>query len=157
MYIRQAAEPDLEIIKKITHETIKTIFPRYYPYGVVDFFVSYHSTESIAEDIGRDRVFVMEAEDVPVGTVTIKDHEICRLFVLPGHQRKGYGKALMEYAEEQVFKKTRKIRLDASLPAKEMYMKLGYKAVESHTYLTENGDYLCYDVMEKMQHIPEHS
>ncbi len=37
--------------------------------------------------------------------------------------------------------------MDASLPAKRIYRKRGYKETEYNTVKTDNGDYLCYDVM----------
>jgi GNAT superfamily N-acetyltransferase len=101
------------------------------------------------DDIVSGNVFLAMAEHEAVGTVTIKNVEICRLFVLPRHQGKGYGKALMAYAEREIFLKSAIIRLDASLPAKGMYLKNGYKVLENHIMPTDNGDYLCYDVMEK--------
>ena len=39
----------------------------------------------------------------------------------------------------------------ASLPAKPIYKKRGYRETEYHTVQTENGDFLCYDVMEMKQ------
>lgn len=51
-------------------------------------------------------------------------------------------------------KKFNKIRLDASLPAKEIYLNQGYKEIEFHSILTQNGDYLCYDTMEKSSILP---
>ena len=149
MHIRQTVESDLETVKSITHETIKTIYPRYYPTGAVDFFLAHHSAENIETDIASGNIFLAMAGNEAVGTVTIKDIEICRLFVLPRHQGKGYGKALLEFAEKAVLQKSARIRLDASLPAKGIYLKYGYKSLEYHTIPTNSDDYLCYDVMEK--------
>jgi hypothetical protein len=39
--------------------------------------------------------------------------------------------------------------LDASFPAKKIYIKRGYEPTEYNMIETENGDYLCFDVMEK--------
>jgi GNAT superfamily N-acetyltransferase len=152
--IRQATKIDLDTIKNITYETIQTIYPHYYPRGAVDFFVQYHSYENIVTDIESDKVFVLEKDKTAVGTVTINGIEICRLFVLPHYQRKGYGKALLEFSEKYISKKSKKIRLDSSLPAKEIYLNRGYKEIESHSIVTPNGDYLCYDVMEKNSSSP---
>jgi len=149
MHIRQADDTDLEAVKKITCETIQTIYPRYYPKGAVDYFLSHHSDENIAEDISQKRVFLLEIEKLPVGTVTVKDSEICRLFVRPSYQRKGYGSALLDFSEQVILKKSKTIQLDASLPAKEIYLKRGYREISSHSILTENGDYLFYEMMEK--------
>ena len=41
------------------------------------------------------------------------------------------------------------IVLDASLSAKAIYLKRGYRQTDYHTIRTVNGDHLCYDVMTK--------
>lgn len=154
MDIRNAGLIDLEPIKEIVSKTIRIIYPRYYPKGAVDFFLLHHSEENITIDIVSKNVFVLEIEEVPIGTVTIKEFEICRLFVLPQYQGKGHGGALLNFSEQLIANECRKIHLDASLPAKEIYLRRGYKVIESNSILTESGDYLCYDVMEKNVAIP---
>ena len=84
-------------------------------------------------------------------TVTIKDNEICRLFVLPKFQHKGYGKELIDYAERVILKNHSEIILDASMSAKNIYKMRGYKETEYNQIITESGDILCYDVMKKEQ------
>ena len=154
MNIRQAIKTDLNAVKNITYETIQTIYPHYYPKGAVDFFIQHHSDENIAADIEAGIVFIMEIDKTTIGTVTIKGIEICRLFILPQYQKNGYGRALLDFSEKQVSKSSKRIRLDASLPAKEIYIKRGYKEIESHSILTPNGHYLCYDIMEKNSILP---
>lgn len=149
MKIRQAKKLDLDIIKNIIYETIESIYPHYYPKGVVDFFIHHHRDENITMDIELSRLFIIEVDNKVVGTVTIKDNEINRLFVLPQYQKKGYGRALLDFSEKEISKIYKKIRLDASLPAKEIYLKRGYKEIESRSIVTLNGDCLCYDIMEK--------
>lgn len=75
-------------------DTILSVYPRYYPGGAVKFFCDHHSDERIMDNIKGGKVFLFETEAVSVGTVTISDNEINRLFVLPEHQRNGYGKQL---------------------------------------------------------------
>ena len=38
--------------------------------------------------------------------------------------------------------------LDASLPAKKIYIKRGYQAIEYKMIEMDSGDYLCFDIME---------
>ena len=149
MNIREATKKELYTVRSITYKTIQTIYPHYYPKGAVDFFIQHHSDKNIATDIEAGNVFILEIGKISVGTITIKGIEICRLFVLPQYQGNGYGRVLLDFAEKYVSKNSKKIRLDASLPAKEIYLKRGYKEIESHSILTINGDYLYYDVMEK--------
>ena len=84
-----------------------------------------------------------------IGTITVKDNEICRLFVLPAYQGKGFGTEMLDFAEEIIFQHHSKVILDASLPAKKQYLKRGYKDIEFNIIATGDNDFLCYDVMEK--------
>ncbi|MBR5091494.1 MAG: GNAT family N-acetyltransferase [Ruminiclostridium sp.] len=150
MSIRTAQMPDFDVVRKITRETIREIYPHYYPGGAVEFFLNHHSDENIANDISAGLVFLCcDAEGNTAGTVTIRENEICRLFVLPRYQRNGYGKELLEFAESEIAKRYEEIVIDASLSAKSIYLRRGYKETEYHTIRTENGDNLCYDVMKK--------
>lgn len=150
MSIKLATISDLDIIKQITHKTITEIYPHYYSDGAVSFFLNHHNENNIIDDIKKHCVFIyVDTEDTIVGTVTIKNNEICRLFVLPEYQGNGYGKELLEFAEMTISNNYDEIKIDASLSAKMIYLKRGYKETEYHTIKTENNDYLCYDVMKK--------
>ena len=153
MKIALAHKEDLPIVRLITQTTIRAVYPRYYPKGAVDFFTQHHSDEHIAADIAASRVYLLWAETEPVGTVTIADNNINRLFVLPEHQHQGYGKKLLDFAEEKILENYDCIQMDASLPAKAIYLKRGYKETEYHIIETENGDWLCYDVMKREKHV----
>lgn len=148
MEIRHALSTDAKKIHELSHRTIQHIYPHYYPQGTVSFFLAHHSAERIAEDILQQQVFVL-MEETLLGTVTLKDNEICRLFVLPEYQGKGYGRMLLDFAESTISTHNELIRLDASLPSKIIYLNRGYREVDSNCISAENGDYLCYDVMEK--------
>ncbi|MBR3393758.1 MAG: GNAT family N-acetyltransferase [Firmicutes bacterium] len=149
MEIRKAAIKEFEIVKQITQTTIHAVYPKYYPAGAVEFFARHHSDERIRKDIEDGIVYVLTDEGVCAGTVTVADNEINRLFVLPEYQHRGFGRALLDFAEEKVSASFDTIRMDASLPAKKIYLLRGYKETEYHMIPTGDGDYLCYDVMEK--------
>lgn len=150
MSIRKAFPSDLDIVKEISEATISEIYPKYYPKGAVDFFLAHHNQNNILNDIKNGCVYLFfDKSGVAVATVTVKSNEICRLFVLPGHQSSGLGTKMLDFAEKLIAAHYSKIRLDASLPAKQIYLKRGYKDVEFNTIQTENNDFLCYDVMEK--------
>lgn len=150
MFIRPALVQDAQTVHRIAKETISAVYPRYYPQGAVDFFLHHHNPDAIVRDIETGCVYLaVDEKDAPVGTVTIRENEILRLFVLPAFQGKGHGKMLLDFAEETVAKQFDTIIIDASLPAKSLYLKRGYRETAYHQLPTENGDYLCYDVMEK--------
>ena len=118
------------------------------------------------KDIERNRVFLcLDGSRNTVGTITIKKNEICRLFVLPSCQGIGYGTEMLDFAEQAIFAQyskvvldaslpakkiyLKKVVLDASLPAKKIYLKRGYKDIEFNSIAVGNQEFLCYDVMEK--------
>ena len=146
MEIKKAAINDFETVKRITTTTIKEIYPKYYPNGAVSFFLMHHNDNNILNDIENGYVYILS----DIGTVTIKENHINRLFVIPRHQGKGYGKQLMDFAENAILSQYSEIITDASLPAKGMYKKRGYIELNYNTIETENGDYLCYDEMKKI-------
>ena len=149
--IRQAKQQDLEEIVALVRNTIKIIYPRYYPEGAVDFFLKHHEKDKVKSDLIAGRVYVFTSNNKTLGTVTIKGNEIARLFVEPEMQGKGFGSRLIDFAEECIWKGHEEICLDASFPAKQIYLNRGYREKEYHKIVTENGDYLCYDEMVKNQ------
>lgn len=151
MEIVKATEQDFNEVRRITQITISEVYPKYYPSGAVEFFKNHHNDNNILDDIKDGIVYVLQDGDCYVGTVTIKNNDINRLFVLPEHQHKGYGRSLLDFAEAEILKKYDEILLDASLPAKAIYLKRGYLEFEYHQIETLNGDYLCYDLMKKQK------
>ena len=112
----------------IAHTTIKQVYPHYYPDGAVTFFLNHHSKDCIMGDIADGYVFLCrDNEGRIVGTVTVRENEIGRLFVLPQYQGNGYGKEMLDFAESEIAECYGNIILDASLPAKSIYLKRGYK------------------------------
>ena len=149
MEIRRAEKKDLVKIHILVIDTIHNVFPRYYPQGAVYSFLDHHRESEILADIENQNAYVLEVDGVLVGTITIKENMINRLFLLPGYQGKGYGKNLLEYAENMIYKDHETVRLETSLPAKLFYLKYGYKEVASDFIVVANGDILFWDVMEK--------
>lgn len=150
MNIRKAQEQDFDTVKKITQDTIREIYPKYYPQGAVRFFAEHHSDEKIMSDISKGIVYLLISDEgQPAGTVTLTDNEIDRLFVLPSFQHKGYGRALMDMAEEKILSSYDSVILHASLPAKSIYLKRGYREIDYLKIDTGHGDFLCADVMQK--------
>jgi GNAT superfamily N-acetyltransferase len=149
MNIRSAGRDDFKIIQNIVHITVKSIYPKYYPSEVVDFFLEHHNTENIMKDIINSSVYILLEDNKAVGTGTKDGRYIGRVYVLPEYQGKGYGAALMNYLENEILKEASSSYLEASLPSYSFYLKYGYKPTEYHQYEVKNNKVLCYYVMEK--------
>lgn len=148
--IRKADVKEYDVITALVRKTIEAVYPQYYPAGAVRFFLEHHKPEKILADINAGNVYVLESDGVLAGTVTIDENEIARLFVKPSGQGSGLGRQLMDFAENMIFGYSETVRLASSLPAKSIYIKRGYREKEYRKILTDNGDFLCYDVMEKV-------
>lgn len=151
MEIIKAQINNFETVKNITQYTILQIYPHYYPAGVVEFFQEHHCDNYIMTDIIQGKVFIVRDEEENIGTVTLDGNEINRLFVLPKFQRKGYGTAVMEFAEKMIFESYPEILLHASLPGKKLYLKRDYIEVEYRTKAVSHGDWICIDIMKKIR------
>ena len=104
------------------------------------FFLAHHKTENIKKDIDSESVYLLVDGEKGMGTVTLRGNEICRLFVLPECEHQGLGRRLLDFAEERIGEKYSEILIDSSLPAKQIYIKRGYIATETHTIVAGNGD-----------------
>lgn len=147
-YIK-ATEKDLEQITALVQETIKTIYPKYYPKEVVDFFSELHCFENIRKDVEEGRVGVLKAENEIVGTGCFNENHITRVYVKPSAQKQGYGSYIMQCLEKEIASRYETVNLDASLPACCLYEKRGYKTVKHERWNVKNGVVLVYEVMEK--------
>ena len=148
--IRRAAAEDLPTVRAITRETIEAVYPHYYPAGAVAFFLAHHNDDAIRLDIAENRVYLYISDNgQAVGTVTVTENDIGRLFVLPAHQGHGYGGALLRFAEKLIAQQYAEAVLDASFAAKAIYLRHGWQETGWHLISCENGDYLCHDTMKK--------
>lgn len=156
MKISEATSGEFDTVRQITETTINAIYPQYYPIDAVREFLNFHCDENIKRDINAGNTYLLSFEGAFAGTGTIQEgNHIARVFVLPEHQGKGLGSELMEFLEHAISEKYSYAVLDASWPAYSMYLKRGYQPVSYEKLPTENGAFLCYNVMEKS--LPTHA
>lgn len=147
-----AAKENLQDVYNVVQYTIKTIYPKYYPAEVVDFFCEHHNRAAILKDIENGFVSILKANDKIVATGCFVENHITRVYVLPEYQKKGYGTFIMKNIEAQIAEKYDKAYLDASLAAAIFYERLGFSTVKHEKYPVENDVVLVYEIMEKGLH-----
>ncbi len=140
-----------EQVAAIVRETIQKVYPHYYPSGAVQFFLDLHNEARIEEVMSYEEIYLAMVQGNIIGTGSIRKNEICRLFILPEYQGKGYGSRLMDLLEARILENYPKVHVDASFPAESMYLKQGYQIISYEKIETENGDFLCYHTMEKRE------
>lgn len=149
MEYRKATDKDIECVLHIVQSTVTTIYPKYYPKEVVDFFCALHSRENIARDIENGKAGILLAGAQTVGTGSHDGNHITRVYVLPEFQGKGYGSYIMQCLENEIGKEYDTVQLDASLPACHLYEQRGYRTVRHEKWNVENDAVLVYEVMER--------
>lgn len=147
-YIK-AEKENTEAIYALVQNTIREIYPKYYPREVVEFFCQLHSRENIAKDIESGNVGILTDGARIVGTGSSRDDHITRVYVDPALQKRGYGSCIMQALEAEIGLHYDAAYLDASLPASHMYEKRGYITVKHERWAVENGVILVYEVMRK--------
>ncbi len=148
-YIK-ATKLHIEQIVELVQNTIRTIYPKYYPAEVVDFFLDLHNRDNIVQDVELGRVGILMDNNTIVGTGCYKDNHITRVYVSTEYQGQGYGSYIMQCLENIIAENYDSVYLDASLPASHMYEQRGYKTIEHAKWNVGNGVVLVYEVMEKL-------
>lgn len=138
-----------DIIYDILHTTIKTIYPKYYPKEVVNFFCRLHSKEHISDAIKSGSMGVLEDNGIIIGTGCCDGNHITKVYVTPSYQNQGCGSHIMDCLETEISKKYDIAVLEASLPAVCLYERRNYKTVEHKICELENDIKLVYEIMEK--------
>ena len=149
MEYRKATLQESESIYEMVQTTIMTVYLKYYPKEVVDFFCEHHSRDNIVRDIENGVVGVLMDNNKMVGTGCYQDNHITRVYVLPELQGRGYGSFIMQQLEDTIAQNYDKVYLDASLPACHLYEKRGYQTIRHGRWNVENGVVLVYEIMQK--------
>jgi GNAT superfamily N-acetyltransferase len=148
--IKEFRSSDLAAVKHVIHNTIDNCYTETYPEEAVQFFKGWHCDERILEDANKGHTIVLEKKSQIIGTGTLLEDEIKRLFVEAKLQKQGLGKLIMRKLEEKAASLgIDVIKLDASIPSKKFYDSLGYVTLEETFLEVENGKRLNYYKMEK--------
>jgi putative acetyltransferase len=151
IHIRKLRRSDLATVKELIYNTIDICYSSGYPKEAIKYFKEYHCDKNILKGAAKGWTIVLEKGNHIIGTGTIIDNHIMRVFVNPKFQKQGLGKIIMQKLEDKAISSgLRKVKLDASLPSKKFYDSLGYKTCEKTYVKLENGKKLHYHKMDKV-------
>ena len=69
-----ACKEDCDKIYELVQNTIKAVYPKYYPTEVVDFFCELHSKDNILKDIENSCVGILVDNGKLIGTGSYKEN-----------------------------------------------------------------------------------
>ena len=148
-----ATEDHTEAIHDVLQTTIRSVYPKYYPQAVVDFFCDLHSLEHVREGIASGHMGVaIDGDGNVLGTGCYNGNHITGVYVLPAFQGKGCGSQIIGKIEEAIAADHDTACLDASLPAACLYEHRRYKTVGHGVIDLDDGVKLVYEKMEKQLH-----
>ncbi|WP_162052082.1 GNAT family N-acetyltransferase [Pontibacter pamirensis] len=137
--IRQATEADIKTIQQLAEATWAPTYSSILSKEQVDYmFEVIYLEETLAKQMEEGQTFLLLFEqDKPVGfaSYSVKDktagiYKLNKIYLLPGEQGKGYGKALLIAAEEEVKRHGASV-LDLNVnrynKAKQFYERCGYQ------------------------------
>lgn len=150
IHIRKFRRGDLPAVRELICNTIDICYLADYPKEAIKFFKEYHCDKNILKGAARGWTIVLEKNNHIIGTGTIVDNHIMRVFVNPKFQKRGLGKLIMNKLEKKAISTgSNKVKLDASLPSKKFYDSLDYKTCEKTYVKLENDKKLHYYKMDK--------
>lgn len=148
--LREFRRDDLEALKSLIYKTVEVSYADVYPDEAIAYFKDYHSEENILSDAREGYIVILELNEKIIGTGTLLDTNIRRVFIDPSYQQKGFGKLVMHKLEERALEKGISILdLSASLVAKRFYDSLGYITQKEDYIPLENNQKLHYYEMIK--------
>ena len=113
------------------------------------FYSRISPKEAIKDDLINANVYLMESDGYLVGTGTIKDNVIKRLFILPQYQHHKFGTELLQCLEDELaVNDIFTAAVDVHEQVRGWYQAMGY-AVLSEQIVDINGETLPYYHMEK--------
>ncbi|MDE7242538.1 MAG: GNAT family N-acetyltransferase [Oscillospiraceae bacterium] len=138
-----------DAICHVLHTAIQTIYPKYYPKEVVEFFCRHHSREHILDGIASGHMGVLVLDGTIAGTGCFDGNHITGVYVLPRYQKQGCGSYILDCLETKISRYADTAVLDASLSAVFLYERRGYKTTGHGILELENDVRLVYEIMEK--------
>jgi N-acetylglutamate synthase-like GNAT family acetyltransferase len=148
--IRQAEETDLQKIYELVSNTIEISYKDIYPVEAIRAFKNYHSRESILDDISKGYTLVIEQGDNLIGTGTLLDTNVRRVFIYPTLQQRGLGKIIaLELEKKARTGGLSTIDLSASIGSVKFWGNLGFELQREAFLPVDNEQKLYYYEMIK--------
>jgi GNAT superfamily N-acetyltransferase len=148
--MRQAAVNDLSQLLNLVHHTIDISYRDIYHAEAIQAFKDYHSVENLTHDLETGYIIVAEHKDKIIGTGTLLDTNIRRVFISPEHQQYGLGRRIaLELERKARSQGLTSIDLSASLGSRIFWVNLGFEFQKEAFITVANDKKLVFYEMTK--------
>ena len=148
--IRPFKKTDLEDVWALVQYTIGVSYRPDYSPEAIRFFQQYHPREKILDDAANGTILVAEHEREIVGTGTIRDAHIRRVFILPSHQGQGTGSLIANELEARAVRNGwTTVDLSSAIGSRTFWEWRGFSISEEHFRPVDNNLVIHYYTMTK--------
>jgi GNAT superfamily N-acetyltransferase len=148
--IRSFAPSDLRAVKGLIERTMDKNYKGLFSREVMEYFGQFHGDVNCLQVAIQGHTLVAEQDGQVVGTGSVVDDYILRVYIEPTLQKQGIGKLIMAALEKLARERgEKKVKLRATQISKDYYRKMGYVILEKNLEGVENGKELVYYLMEK--------
>jgi diamine N-acetyltransferase len=147
--IRKATQSDLQVIQDIAYKTWPAAYSSILTPGALHYMLGYfYSIDALQQQMkDGQQFFIAEVNEQPVGFGSVSEVEakvfkLNKLYVLPGVQKTGAGKALMDHAFALATRNNAKqviLNVNRNNPAKDFYEKIGFRIIKEEDVDLGNG------------------
>ena len=153
--IRRFHDDDLPNVYELVHRTIDISYPPDYSARVIELFKEFHSRENILEDTKSGCTLVALHEGEIVGTGTLLDAHIRRVFVNPSFQGRGIGTLIANELEKIASSNNETaLNLAAALGSRNFWESCGFTVQEEIFAPARKDIVIHYYTMEKPLNSP---
>ena len=147
--IRRFRDSDAQAVSDLVRAALLVSCAKDYPPEPLGTFAKAQTADCMTERARTTHFYVAEEDGTAVGcgAIGLDEHnaEECSVYsfyVLPGHQGRGIGRALMEALEgDEFFRQAHRVTLHASRTALPFYQKMGFTFRDGNNTPDEDGLY----------------
>jgi GNAT superfamily N-acetyltransferase len=148
--IRLFKKADLEDIWALVQHTIGVSYRPDYSPEAIRFFQDYHPREKILDDAANGLILVAEQEQEIVGTGTIRDAHIRRVFIHPSRQGQGIGSLIANELEAHAVQNGwTTVDLSSAIGSRTFWESRGFYISQEHFTPVESNLVIHYYTMTK--------
>jgi len=148
--IRKLNKKDLPLVYRLIQNTIDFSYSGVYPPEAIEFFKDYHNKENIIKDAAAGYTIVAERDGEILGTGTLLDTNIRRVYISPSYQHRGIGKLIVQELERKaLLKKLSTLDLEGNIVSRQFWEAMGFTIREECFLMVKNNRKLHYYVMVK--------
>lgn len=147
--IREFTREDLDAVVALIHHVVETSYKYVYPADALKLYKEFHSRDNILNDAENGYCVVAEHGGRIMGTGTLLEDGIRRVYIDPSYQKSGIGKQIYNTLEKKALQiGLSHLGLGASIIAREFWESVGF-VFEEEIDIPAGDEQLKFYMMSK--------